>query len=116
MEENISQINTENENQEETGDAISGILLLLTIIGVAVLLWCTNPSATDHQDCVDEMVTEVMDEYESNGRILIPPKTLNNIEYHSLGIVSWSTVRYRGKPRIATVGALNYVYPMFEIQ
>ena len=117
MEENNQQIETVYEDHEEgSAEVLSGLIVLILIVVAAIVLWNTNPSEADHKIKVKEVVAEVVGEYAGEGKIMIPPKALGKIEYHSLGLFSWTTARHRGKDRIATVGAFNYILPLFEIQ
>ncbi|MDE5686238.1 MAG: hypothetical protein K2I26_06725 [Paramuribaculum sp.] len=107
--------------EEDDGSVVGGIVMLVLIIAAAILLWCTNPSESDHFNKMHDVVTEAVAEQNRELRqsgidgYYTAPFALNSAEYHSLGVASWTTVRYRGKTRLSSVGALGFVFPLFEI-
>lgn len=116
MEENNTPIQSTVTKDDDTGEVIKGLLSLILIIVVSIVLWNTNPKESEHRDCVKEVVAEVTAEYLLEGRFNLPPRELKNLKYHSLGVVSWTSVRQRGKDRIVTLGIFNHVIPLLEIQ
>lgn len=117
MDENNTPIqSTVTKDDDDSGEVVKGLLSLILIIVVAIVLWNTNPNESEHRDCVKEVVTEVTAEYLMDGRFYLPPRELKNLKYHSIGIVSWTSVRQRGKDRIVTFGIFNHVLPLLELQ
>ena len=91
----------------------------ILIVGIVVLLECTNPSEFDHRKKLTEYATEASIDMAMEGRHLTLPQVnaLKNMEYHSvLGLFSYSTIKYKGKTSLATIGICKWVYPVIEIQ
>lgn len=109
-EENAKQNNKE---KDDEGSWAGCLVTLVVIIAAAWALIHFNPSEDKHRQVVNEAVAETyVDGYTlSNSAI----KALYNLNYHSIGVLSWTSTKYHGKPKVVTVGMLGYVHPLFEI-
>lgn len=107
--------NSSKSRSEENNDDFSWGGCIMTIVVIVAASWALihyNPSEKKHREAIAEVLTESM----LDGYSLTPSsaKAITNIKYHSIGVLSWTSTKYRGKTRLATVGALGYVYPLFE--
>lgn len=88
---------------------------IATFIVIAVIAWALihfNPSEEKHIEKIADVTTAAyLDGYELSGSGLL---ALSDIKYHSLGIVSWTTIKYHGKSRVTSIGAVGFVYPLIE--
>lgn len=102
------------DDEGEPGEALFGCLIILVIVAAVWALVHFNPSEEDHR----EKIAEVRSELRSEGYSLSGPskRVLKEAEYHSLGVVSWTSSKYHGKPCIVTIGLCGTVIPMFDVK
>ena len=102
-------------SEKDDDDDFSWGGCIATFIIIAVIAWALihfNPSEEKHLEKIADVTTAAyLDGYELSGSGW---RALNNIKYHSLGIVSWTTVKYHGKSRLSSIGAVGFVYPLIE--
>lgn len=104
-----------NQNNENEEDDFSWGGCLVTLVVIGAVIWALvhfNPSEEKHREAVREVVEELL----MDGQIpsLSASKALANIQYHSIGILSWTSTRYRGRTQLVTAGLLGYVHPFIE--
>ena len=107
-------------NQEEELDSKTKTIVWSILIGILlVVAFFTNPSAERHQEKVDEIVNKFERSYSSrtaNFKIRAEaPEGFRHVEYHSLGILSYTTVNDGQNSGYATIGAFGYVHPLFKL-
>ncbi len=108
-EENVKQ----NKREDDEGSWAGCLVTLVVIIAAAWALINFIPSEDRHRQVVNEAVTETyVDGYTLSNSVR---KALYNLNYHSIGILSWTSTKYHGKPIIVTVGMCGCVHPLFEI-
>lgn len=111
--------NAEMEDNEELGTKSKAVLYTVLIAVVLVVAFFLNPSAADHQQKVNEMVShfERVHSHKSHDFEIRAeaPKALRNLEYHSLGILSYTTIKDPKIGGYATIGILGYVHPLFKL-
>lgn len=102
------------EADEEEGSWIGG-LILLALIGAAI--WALvhfNPSEEDHFDKVRESLVEQVVEDGSN--IMTAGLALDKLKYKSIGVASWTYIKYKGKMHLGSVGICGIVIPLISIE
>lgn len=108
------------ELDEEQGSKAKTIFTVILVAVLAVLAFIYNPSSEAHQRKVNEIAyTYERTHSHSSGSYRIKaeaPRALRNVEYHSLGIFSYTTVKDPQISGITTIGAFGYVHPMFDIR
>lgn len=107
-------------NQDEELDSKTKTIVWCILIGILlVVAFFTNPSAARHQEKVDEIVNKF--ERSHSGRTANfeiraeAPEGFRHVEYHSLGILSYTTVVDGRNSDYATIGAFGYVHPLFKL-
>ena len=107
-------------NQDEELDSKTKTIVWCILIGILlVVAFFTNPSAESHQKKVDEIVNKF--ERSHSGRTANfeiraeAPEGLRHVEYHSLGILSYTTVVDGRNLDYVTIGAFGYVHPLFKL-
>lgn len=111
--------NAEMEENEELGTKSKTVLYSVLIAIVLVVAFFLNPSAADHQQKVNEMVSSFERLHSHKDRDFEiraeAPEALRNLEYHSLGILSYTIVKDPKIGGYATIGVLGYVHPLFKL-
>lgn len=119
-------MNSENYNdemtldQEEELDSRTQTIVKCIFIGILlVVAFFTNPTAEKHQEKVDQIVYEFERSHSRRTSdyefwVAAPPG-LRHVEYHSLGVLSYTTVIDGRNSGYTTIGAFGYVHPLFEI-
>ncbi|MDE6048182.1 MAG: hypothetical protein K2G09_00615 [Paramuribaculum sp.] len=105
----------EKENEEEEGGCVGAIIFLIVVAAAIWALVHFNPSKEDHQEKINEALSEQVVDMYSDGYVPDYRQIgkLSKAKYHSLGICSWTTIRQGGKPVITSVGILGWVCPLF---
>ncbi|MBD5229912.1 MAG: hypothetical protein HDS69_07770 [Bacteroidales bacterium] len=93
----------------------AAIAVLVVIVAAVWALIHFNPSEEKHMNAIQNVVAEVVAEsYLDGTSVSLAPsslRALSSIKYHSLGIVSWTTMRQGGHTKIASIGAVGFVLP-----
>ncbi|MDE6080973.1 MAG: hypothetical protein K2F70_01720 [Muribaculaceae bacterium] len=106
--------NTE-KKEEEDGNCLGSILFMILVAAVIWALIHFNPSEEEHHEKIKESLTEAVadiytDGYSPDYRQIAK---ISDAKYHSLGVCSWTTVRYRGQTSVTSIGILGWVCPLF---
>ena len=102
------------DEEEEEGSWIGGIVIL-ALIGIAI--WALvhfNPSEEDHFEEVRESVVEQVEEDGSS--IMNAALVLDKLQYKSIGVASWTYVKYKGKVHLGSIGLCGFVIPLIGIE
>ena len=104
----------ENEKEENESWGAAGII---TIVVLAVLaIWALvhfNPSEEEHEEKIAEIVAEAKLEGAGKGYSVSLPG-ISTMEYHSIGICSWTTMKQFGGSHVTSIGILGYVHPLIK--
>lgn len=106
-------------NQEEELDSRTQKIVWCILIGILlVVAFFTNPSAEKHQEKVDEIMNKFERSHNrrtSTYEIRVEvPEGLRHVEYHSLGILSYTTFTDGRNSGCTTIGAFGFVHPLFK--
>ena len=102
------------QEDEEEGSWIGG-LIVIALIGVAI--WALvhfNPSEEDHYDKVRESLVEQVEEDGSNP--FNAALALDKLKYKSIGVASWTYVKYKGHTHLGSIGLCGFVIPFIGIE
>lgn len=113
----VAEPETETKKKKDEDDDTTWVGGCVVLLLIGVVVWALvhfNPSEEDHMDAIEEQVTEAVADAWLNGETLTPgaAAALSRIEYHSLGVCSWTTTRYKGKTSITSIGILGWTHPM----
>lgn len=114
MSEEYKDIAEEAEDKKMSAKAKAIIIsvIIVVVLGIAVI---TNPSEKKHEAKIDSIVNKFTQR--SNRMVKFEaPDSFNDIEYHSLGVMAWTTVQDKKKGQeTLTIGAFGIVHPLFEM-
>lgn len=121
MEENNYMENViENPREDEELDAKTNVIAWSILIGILLIIgYFTNPEAEKHQDKVNEIVESFERSHSHKTRSFEfraeAPQSLRHLNYHSLGVLSYTTADGPDTPGILTIGIFGYIHPLFKI-
>lgn len=116
LREQNEELNEEVEKEENDDDFSWGgcIAILVIVVASIWVLAHFNPSEEDHRAKIAEVTTEAyIDGYRPSYSSI---SAMSNIKYHSIGILSWTSTKYHGRPVLVTAGILGFVYPFIDFR
>ena len=110
----------ENHTEDEEIDSKTNVIGWSIFIGILLIIgFFTNPGAEEHQDKVDEIVESFERSHSHKTKTFEvraeAPQSLSHLNYHSLGVLSFTTADGPDTPGIMTVGVFGYIHPLFKI-
>lgn len=106
---------------EKEDDGFSWTAFITISVIVIAAVWALihfNPSEAEHEDKIDDVLTEVVSDAKKDGYVLSSQtrRVLKERKYHSLGVVSWTSSKAHGKSKLLTFGVLGHVFVLFDVE